>query len=235
MALEIIEITDPNYDVDSLIEIALEYRLDLANDRDQVADSERKIAIAADNLGVELNLVGSAGASSGDGTEFTRIQFDEGTYSLGFDGDLNLDRKSERNVYRQSLISLTRQQRAYERALDDVKFDVRQAYRDLGEAASRYRIRQMSLDLARQRVEGESLKLQAGRAVTRDLLDAQEDLLDAQNNRTVAMVAYTITKLNFYRDLGLLQVRPDGLWEYQELWSRKTQKTTENESKASLF
>jgi outer membrane protein TolC len=234
-ALEAIEIVDPNYDVDELVEIALENRLDLLNNRDQVDDADRKIAIAADNLGVELNLIGSAGASSGDGTEFTRIQFDEGTYSLGFDGDLNLDRLSERNSYRQSLISLSRQKRAYERAVDDVIFDVRQAYRDLGEAAFRYRIRQMSLELARQRVEGESLKLQAGRAVTRDLLDAQSDLLDAQNNRTTALVSYTVAKLNFYRDLGLLQVRPDGLWEYQELWSRKTKKTTENDSKASLF
>ena len=217
-ALEAIEITDPNYEGQALIEIAQEHRLDLVNKQDQLADAERKIAIAADNLGVELNLVGSAGVRSEEGVRFARLQFDEGTYSLGFDGDLNLDRKSERNAYRQALISLSRQRRTYERAVDDVIFDVRQRYRDLGETTARYRIRQMSLDLARQRMEGESLKLEAGRAVTRDLLDAQEALLQSQNNRTSAMVSYIIAKLNFYRDLGVLQVRPDGLWEYEELW-----------------
>ena len=217
-ALEAIEITDPNYEGQALIEIAQEHRLDLVNSRDQLADAERKIAIAADNLGVELNLVGSAGVRSEEGVRFARLQFDEGTYALGFDGDLNLDRKSERNAYRQALISLSRQRRTYERAVDDVIFDVRQRYRDLGETTARYRIRQLSLDLARQRMEGESLKLEAGRAVTRDLLDAQEALLQSQNNRTSAMVSYIIAKLNFYRDLGVLQVRPDGLWEYEELW-----------------
>ena len=66
-ALEAIEIVEPNYVVDELINIAFEHRLDLLNDRDQVEDTERKIAVAADNLGVELNLVGRTSGSSGGG------------------------------------------------------------------------------------------------------------------------------------------------------------------------
>ena len=55
--------------------------------------------------------------------------------------------------------------------------------------------------------------LQEGRATTRNYLDAQEDLLQAQNAKTGALVDSTLASLRFYRDTGLLRVRPDGMWE----------------------
>ena len=206
------EVAEPQYEESRLIETALGQRLDLMNSRDQVDDAERKVKVAADNLGVELNLVGSANVSTPDGQKPARFQFQNGTYGVGLEGDLNLDRKAERNAYRESLISLTQRQRAYDLAQDEVKFDVRQAYRDLREAAARYEIQVMSLELAEQRVESTAMLLHAGRAITRDVLESQRSLLGAQNSRTSALVRYTIANLEFYRDLGILEVRPDGLW-----------------------
>ncbi|GAI15779.1 unnamed protein product, partial [marine sediment metagenome] len=101
----------------------------------------------------------------------------------------------------------------YENMQDEVKFDVRQAYRQLQEAAERYRIQRNSLDLAQKRVESTTLLLEAGRARTRDLLESQDALLRAQNDVTDALVAHVIAKLSFFRDVGVLQVRPDGMWE----------------------
>jgi len=57
--------------------------------------------------------------------------------------------------------------------------------------------------------------LQAGRVTTRDLLESQDAFLDAQNNVTAALVDYAIAKLSFFRDIGVLQVRPDGMWEQE--------------------
>jgi len=47
----------------------------------------------------------------------------------------------------------------------------------------------------------------------RDYLESQDDLLQAQNNVTSALVSHAIAKLNLFRDVGILQVRPDGMWE----------------------
>ncbi|MBN1846369.1 MAG: TolC family protein [Sedimentisphaerales bacterium] len=207
------EINEPEYEEQLLIDSALTHRLDLMNARDQVEDAERRLAVAADNLGMELNLIGSANVSSPDGQRPARLQFQQGTYSIGLEGDLNLDRKAERNAYREALITLTQRRRSYTEEKDQVIFDVRQTYRDLREAAARYEIQQMSLRLAQQRVDSTAMLLQAGRAITRDLLESQRSLLQAQNSRTSALVRYTIANLEFYRDLGVLQVRPDGLWE----------------------
>jgi len=206
-------VVKPDYDLDAAIETALVQRLDLANSADTVEDMERKVVVAADNLGVELNLVGSAGVNSTPQTKFERLQFHNGTYSLGLEADLPLDRKAERNAYREALIVLEQRRREYRNDVSGVELDVRQAYRELQVAAERYETQKNSLELAETRVESTTFLLQAGRVDTRDLLDSQDALLSAQNDVTSALVDYAVAKLSFFRDIGVLQVRPDGMWE----------------------
>ncbi len=184
----------------------------MANIKDQVNDAERKVMVAADNLGAELNLIGGASAPSTPDTDFTRLQFHNGTYSLGVESDWPLDRKTERNAYREALIILLQRQRDYENEVDQVKLDVRQAYRQLEQAAQQYEIRTISLDLAEKRVESTEMFLEIGDAKIRDLLEAQDALVSAQNNVTAALIDHLVAKLNFFRDVGILQVRPDGMW-----------------------
>ena len=212
-ALGDIGVARPDYDLDAAIEAALAQRLDLANSADAVDDAERKVAVAADSLGVELNLIGSAGVGSTPETDFNRLQFHRGTYALGLEADLPLDRKAERNAYREALITMEQRQREYQNDVDEVELDVRQAYRQLREAAERYETQKSSLQLGETRVESTTFLLQAGRVTTRDLLDSQDSLLEAQNSATAALVDHAIAKLSFFRDIGILQVRPDGLWE----------------------
>ncbi|MHC4396033.1 MAG: TolC family protein [Planctomycetota bacterium] len=212
-ALEEIGMEEFDYTVDAAVETALLRRLDLVNSMDRIDDSARKIALAGDGLGTQLNLIGSTGVSSGAGTDFARLEFGRGDYELGFEADLPLDRKAERNAYREALIALQQRQREYDNSVDRVKLDVRQAYRQLQEAKDTYKIRKNSLDLASKRVETNKLLLDAGRVEVRYVLESQDDLVQAQNNVTAALVDYTIAKLSFFRDTGILQVRPDGMWE----------------------
>ena len=46
----------------------------------------------------------------------------------------------------------------------------------------------------------------------RDVLDAQDALVRAQNSLTAALVSYRIGELRLQRDLGLLDVDERGLW-----------------------
>jgi outer membrane protein TolC len=211
--LKEIGVTEPDYTLDAAVETALAQRLDLANSKDAVEDAERKVMVAADNLGAELNLIGSANVNSAGTTEYRRLEFQRGTYSLGLEADLPFERKAERNAYRESVIALTQQQREYDNYVDQVKLDVRDAYRRLLEEAESYRTQQVSLKLAKERVESTSMLLQAGRATTRDWLDSQDALLRSQNSLTAALIAHAVTKLSFFRDTGILQIRPDGMCE----------------------
>jgi outer membrane protein TolC len=212
-ALKVAGVSDPDYSADIAIDTALARRLDLANTRDDVEDKARKLELAADGLGVQLNLTGSLNVESPEKVQFSRLQFQQGLYSLGLNADLPFDRKSERNAYRTALIAFTKSQRDYENSIDNVKLDIRNAYRQLRERAESYRIQQLSLKLAEKRLENNRLLLDAGRADVRLLLDSQDALVNAQNSLTATLVNHTIAKLNFFRDIGVLQVRPDGMWE----------------------
>ena len=211
-ALQKIGIVESDYELDVAVETALAQRLDLANSADAVEDAQRKVIVAADNLGVELNLIGSAGVSSTPETKIERLQFHNGTYSLGLEADLPLDRKAERNAYREALITFEQRRRTYENDVDEVKLDVRDAYRRLREEAESYRTQQKALELAQVRVGVSPILWEAGRMNARDYLESQDDLLRAQNNVTSALVSHAIAKLNFFRDVGILQVKPDGMW-----------------------
>jgi outer membrane protein TolC len=211
-ALERIGVSLPDYTLDTAIETALTNRLDLATSMDQIDDALREVMVAADGLGTELDLVGSLNVGSTPPTNYSRLQFNRGTYSLGLNADLPFDRTTERNAYREALIGLLQQKRAYEDLTDTVKLQVRQSYRQLEEACEEYQIRKNSVDLAEKRVESYSLLLEAGRLSARDLLDAQSDLLQAQNSLTAALVNHAVAKLNFFTNIDVLQVKPDGMW-----------------------
>jgi len=212
-ALEEIGIRQPEYTEAEAIEMALTQRLDLANTKNGLEDSTRKLELAAEGLGVQLNLIGSANVSSADKTDIDRLQFHRGLYELAFQADLPLDRKAERNAYREALITTEQRRRTFEEDTENVKLDVRQAYRDLTETAETYRIQKIGLELAKRRVEEQKLLLEYGRGTIRLLLETEDDLVQAQNDLTSALVNHTIAKMSFFRDIGILQVKPDGMWE----------------------
>ena len=212
-ALRVAERLEPDFVESEVMETALLRRLDLANSADAVIDAQRKVFVAADSLRAELNLVGSANAISARRADRNTLTSLREEYGLGLELDLPLDRVPEQHVYRKALITLNQRQREYDQAADIVRLQVRQSHRDLAEAAERHRVQLEGLELAEKRFKKTYLLLQYSRASSRRVLSAQNDLFDAQNATTQALVDYTIATLEFYRDTEVLQVRPDGMWE----------------------
>ena len=67
--------------------------------------------------------------------------------------------------------------------------------------------------VAQKRVKSVNMFLDAGRAQTRDLLEAQDALLSAQNALTASVVDYRVAELTIQRDMGVMQVNEKGLWQ----------------------
>ena len=223
-ALEAVEITQPDYTEEEAIEVALTQRLDIINTRDELVDAARKLELAADGLGLQLNLTAGLDAASRPQQDFSQIQFHEGIYSLALDADLPLNRKAERNAYRRALITMQQRKRSYEESVDQIKLSVRQAYRDLSETAESYRIQKIGLELALKRLDREKLLLEYGRGTVRLLLESEDAIVLAQNSVTTALVNHMVTKLNFFRDIGVLQVKPDGMWEQGNNYEKSEKK-----------
>ena len=206
-------VSQPDYTAEEAIQMALVRRLDLANVRDGLDDAERRLILAAEGLGPQIDFTASANVDSTPDNELTRLRFHEGTYSLGIAADLPFDRVAERNAYRESLITVRRRQREYDDEVDGIKLQVRAAYRNLVQTAESYRIQKIGLELAEKRVEVEKLSLQYGRGTVRLLLDSEDALVQAQDDVLGALVDHMIAKLSFFRDVGILRVLPDGMWE----------------------
>lgn len=211
-AIKATQLTMPDFSETDVIKTALIQRLDLANQGDAINDAERKILVAADNLRATLNLIAATNLSTDTSTDLTTLRTAKFSDIVGLQLDLPLDKLPEHNEYRKTLIALAQRQRDYEEGMDTVVLQVRQAYRDLTEAAERHRIQLQALELARKRFDNTFLLLRYARANTRDVLDAQDDLFDAQNDATTALINHAIAMLNFYRDAGVLQIQPDGMW-----------------------
>jgi len=204
--------------------LALENRLDLRIAEGGVYDAQRSVVIAADALRPELTLFGSAqhgghrSIGSADQPD-SNIDLEEGVYSALLTLDLGLERTSERNAYRESFVAMEQAVRTLQAQEDQVKLEVRNALRDLLEYREGIQIQAQAVQLAQKRVRSTNLLLQAGRAQIRDLLEAQEDLLSAQNSLNDAIVNYRIAELVLQRDLGMLEIDEKGLWS--EIFSRE--------------
>lgn len=208
------------YEIDRTLatRLALENRLDLRVAQENVFDAQRAVVIFADRLGAELTLFGSASAGnrrivSSSTSDDARINLNEAAYSTLLTLDLPLERIAERNDYRNSLIELERAVRDVGSLEDQVKLDVRNRLRDLQSTRESLQIQARSVQVAQKRVRSTNMSLEAGRAKIRDILEAQEALLSAQNALTAAVINYRLTELELQRDIGLLKVNEKGLWQ----------------------
>jgi len=196
---------------------ALEKRLDLQISEGRINDAQRQVVVAADGLDADLNLTlaGTAGESrslAGAGLSDAKLRPEKGRYSALLSFAPPWERTAERNALRNSLIDLDQAVRNYQELEDQVKLAVRNDLRNLQQYREQVQIQSLSVTLAKRRVESTDLFLRAGRAEIRDLLDAQEALVSAQNALTSALVSYRIGELELQRDMGTLQVDERGLW-----------------------
>ena len=206
-------IVHPDISAEDAIEVALVSRLDYLNAREQVEDSARRVTVAADALKPGLDLILAANVDTIGQDNFQHLDFRNLDWSAGLDLDLPLDRKAERNTLRAALIDQERSVRFYTLAQDNIKLDMRSGWRNLEQAKLAYEIALNSVELNKRRVREQEVLADVGRGTAINLVDAQNDLTSAQNDLTNTLIAHTIARLEFWRDMGILYIKENGKWE----------------------
>lgn len=202
----------PQGTLEEAVETALRQRLDLANQQDQLADAERAIRIAEDDMRAEVNLSGSATARSQRRNRLATPRFGDAEYSLGLEIDLPFDRTDELIALRRAQIAAQRQKRELDAAHDEIVRSLRSTWVNLEAYARRVEIQKLSVSLAEQRVENSRMLFEDGRIAIRDYLDAQDDLSTARNSLTQQLVAHRMSWLQLLYQLDELKVDPATLW-----------------------
>lgn len=196
---------------DALV-LAMDHRLPLVNEIDRFEDARRQIVVAADALEPGLTFVGNAAFLSDKPLNFADFSFSNLEADVALQLDLPVNRKLERNALRTSLIRFEEEIRSLGLTMDTLRRDIDRGIRRLEQFSLNYKIQQEAVEQARLRVEGTQLKLEAGTAILRDLEEAQDSLLLAQNAVTAALVDHLEARLNLLVDLGILD------WEKPAFW-----------------
>jgi hypothetical protein len=204
-----LDVNVPELDADPP-ELALKYRLDLQTQRDRIEDAQRAVQVSRNGLLPDLDLSARGSLRNETDEPAREIDNDSAQYSVALDMDWPLDRVRERNLYRRALISLERAQRNFVQARDEIIADVRAAVRNIRSAQATLQIQQRAVDLAQRRLEYSNELLVQGRASdSRDVVEAQQSLLQAQDAFERARAELQTQILNFLRDTGILRVDPD--------------------------
>jgi outer membrane protein TolC len=206
-----IEVDVQAIDVDSFDAeaLALKYRLDLQSAQDRVEDARRRTSNAENLLGPALDLSGGASIGNRPDTPARQIDSRALDYDAGLTLDLPVDRLPERNAYRRALIGLEQAKRGAIDLRESVLASVRSAERNIRAAEYTLQIQQAGIDLARQRLDFANESLLLGRVTnSREVVEAQTSLLNAQDAYARARADLQIQMLQYLRDTGTLRVDP---------------------------
>ncbi|MBX3744390.1 MAG: TolC family protein [Verrucomicrobiae bacterium] len=202
--------------------LAVDQHMDILNAIDRFEDSQRRLRVAADQLKADLGLFSTASLQSEAPTDYARFDLDDLRYSVGLSLDLPIDRLRERNAYRAAQVSFESQVRSLALTLDTFKDRIDRGLRTLEQRRLNYLNSQASLEVARRRVEFNALRLEAGRVQVRDLREAQDSLIAAQNQVNSTLVTYLQSRLQLLLDLGVPRSEQPAFWLEDPLSARLT-------------
>ena len=200
---------------DDALLTAVAHRWDLANQREQVADSWRQIKYTADRLRSVLDVTASQTVRTpGNVNRVFDFGWDDSTTNLRLNFDTPFNRQSERNAYRRALISYQAALRAWIQAEDRVKRDVRDDLRRLVLDRQQYAIAVASAALAQERVVSTRLQLALGigNVAARDFLEAQQAYTASLNAVAAEHIGFLTDRIALFLDMEQLAVDNDGFW-----------------------
>lgn len=227
--VELITLEPFRLGMEDVVQIALENRIDLMNERAKVMDARREVEIAANRLEAVLDVVveGNIRTPSLGNGNHRPLDFrgDRSSFRAGLAFTAPLQQIEERNTYRRALIAYQRARRDYMAFEDSVKSAVRRHWRQLDVLkrnlnTSRQAIRIAALQYDNAVEEAAAPVVQGGGSQSLNLLNALRDVLTAQNSLIGFWIDYEQSRLNIHRDMGIMEIDAQGVWEDELYQSR---------------
>lgn len=226
LRVELIGLNKVELQLEQAVQTGLENRVDLMNQRARVMDARRQMEVLWNTLRSQVDVVVAGdirtpGLGAGSTKPFA-FRSDQSSYRVGLNVTAPLDQVAQRNNYRASLINYQQARRAYMQAEDQVKLDIRQAWRQLTVirqtfeiARKNVRLAAMQYDQAVERTLAPATTGQGGNQSSNNglnLLQALSSVLSAQNDLIQAWADYEANRLNIHRDMGIMQLDERGVW-----------------------
>ncbi len=188
------------------IEVALANREDLKQAELEVRNAEVELARRNNQLLPNLSLTGSWTQSGLDEEIGESVEeFSSGRYydwSFGITLEYPLGNRRERNLAFQSKNDLASRRFSLEKLRNRVILDVTQGIRDIESAYQRLQSTRAATRLRTEQLRGETERLRVGSSTSYQVLQIQNDLLEARSREVRAMVDYKLAITAFESTIG---------------------------------
>jgi outer membrane protein TolC len=199
-------------DLHSAVLAARQNRLDLITERQRLEDAERAVRIAGQDLLPDMNLVAGYNLSGADDV-LSGAAPDTWSANVGVSLELPLQRLPSKQAYRTALLDLGEARRGLTLKLDQLELDVRDQLRRLASVEQRIALQTEQIGQEQRAVMVTRIRYESGELDNRDLLEARQSLIEAQNTLIRLRLDHFIGRLSLLRDLGLLFLDEDGMWK----------------------
>ncbi|MHC4597732.1 MAG: TolC family protein [Planctomycetota bacterium] len=198
------------YALPSCIEAAIANRLDLRNIRNAQEDATRAVDVAANGLLPALDLNVQVGLDHDPVQDFEETNFDA-HIAAGLKLGIPWDFRPERDAFFRARIAQERAKRATVLLEEQIRQDVRERFRSANQVRLTIYIQNKIRRSAAKRLRITEYRFREGEIGNRDVVEAQDALLAAENRYVRALTDRQIRDLELARALGILHVDEDGM------------------------
>ena len=206
-----LDMVEPEYqpvdvDLETLTQTALKNRIEVREERDRISDARRGMAVSRQNLLPELNL-NLRYQKRGVGTNLRdSLNFQDSAVSLFFSTSYALDRSSERASFARSQIDLNARRRSLRLMEYSVANEVRAAARNVARIGKSILLQERNIDFAEKQLRLATLRYQRGLASNFDIIDAENNLIQARSNYVSLLADHLVSQIELKRVTGTLDL-----------------------------
>jgi len=181
--------------------------------KDRFDDAGRALALARNASLPQIDLTASlTWATETEPSAFQDYDTDTRTWSVGGTFSIPLDGHGLRRTYQTAVIAYRQAERDFGRARDRVVRDVQAQMIQLRQVELAMEFQKRAISDADKAGRLAEFDYRRGRVTNRDVIDAQDRLLEAQNAWQAALVGARIAQLRLLQFVGKLEADDEGRW-----------------------
>jgi outer membrane protein len=206
-----LEMVEPEYepadvDVDRLTAVALQNRIEMREENDRIHDAERSLAVSRQNLLPQLDVnLRYEHRGIGDSLS-TSFNFYDHAFNVFLSTSYPLDRSNENASYALSQIDATARRRSLRLVEYNISNEVRASARNAERIGKSITLQERNIDFAEKQLRLATLRYQRGLASNFDIIDAENNLIQARTNYVSLVSDYHVARMELKRVTGTLDI-----------------------------
>jgi outer membrane protein TolC len=209
-----LEMVEPDYqpvslDIDALTALALQNRVEVREETDRISDAQRSLAVSRQNLLPELDF-NLRYEERGVADSFYRsFDFRDRAFNVFLSTSYALDRSQENASFALSQIDVGARQRSLRLVQYNVANEVRASGRNLERIGQSLVLQERNIDFAEKQMRLATLRYQRGLASNFDIIDAENNLIQARSNYVSLVSDYYVAQIELKRVTGTLDLEKE--------------------------